>query len=76
MIHILDKVCSCEYCQMIDVIFGDPLLNKWERDFIESVVNFGWHKDYSEKQKSVIKKIFTNQRRKYDEYTIEILSKS
>jgi len=65
MNHIADKICSCEYCQMIDVIFGDPLLNKWEKDFIDSVASFGWHKDYSDKQKAVIKKIFVNQRQKY-----------
>ncbi len=65
MKHIADKVCSCEYCQMIDVIFGDPLLNKWEKDFIESVMYYGWQKDYSDKQKAVIKKIYIKQRRKY-----------
>lgn len=63
--HITDKVCSCEYCQMIDVIFGDPLLNKWEKEFIDSVSQQGWQRDYSLKQKVVIKKIFTTQRKRY-----------
>lgn len=63
--HISDEVCSCEYCQMIDCIYGDPKLNKWERDFIDSAARQGWQRDYSPKQKAVIKKIFINQKRKY-----------
>lgn len=66
MSHIADKACSCEYCQKIDVIFGDPLLNSWEKRFIESVAEQGWHnEDYSPKQKAVIDKIYATQRKKY-----------
>jgi len=63
--HLIDKTCSCKYCQMIDVMFGDPLLNRWEKDFVESVALFGWHADYTSKQKNVVKKLFEKQRRKY-----------
>lgn len=63
--HLTDSICNCEYCQMIDVMYGDPLLSKWERDFIESVASFGWRKDYTPKQKAVIKKTFAKQKHKY-----------
>ena len=63
--HIIAGVCSCEHCQMIDVIFGDPLLNAWEKEFIDSVARQGWLRDYSEKQKACIQKIYTTQRHKY-----------
>ena len=63
--HIMAAVCSCEYCQMIDVIFGDPLLNAWEKRFIGSVASQGWHRDYSDKQKACIEKIYRAQRQKY-----------
>lgn len=66
MLHIADKVCSCEYCQKIDVVFGDPLLGFWEKRFIESVTEQGWHnRDYSPKQKAVIDKIYAEQWKKY-----------
>ena len=65
MSHISDKVCSCKYCTMIDCMYGDPKLTKWEKDFVESVACFGWHKDYSDKQKAVIKKIFAKQQKIY-----------
>lgn len=65
MTHIADKICSCEYCQMIDVIFGDPKLNAWEKKFIDSVAYQGWEHDYSDKQKVVIKRIYRTQRKKY-----------
>lgn len=65
MKHIADKVCSCDYCTMIDVMFGDPLLNAWERHFIASVASYGWRDDYSLKQKAVIQRLFHTQRRKY-----------
>lgn len=64
--HIADEVCSCRYCQMIDVMFGDPKLNRWEREFIQSVIFQGWQKDYSPKQKAVIEKTFQKQRAKYE----------
>jgi len=63
--HIADKVCSCECCQKIDVIFGDPLLNEWEKVFIDSVAKQGWQKEYSTRQKTVIDRIYKNQRNKY-----------
>lgn len=55
--HTADKVCSCPHCILIDVIFGDPLLTPWEREFINSVEELGWEHDYSPKQKAVIEKI-------------------
>ena len=63
--HITDKVCSCKFCTMLDVMFGDPKLNSWERDFINSVIFQGWEKDYSPKQKAVIEKTFLKQRKKW-----------
>ena len=46
-------------------MFGDPKLNSWERDFINSVIFQGWEKDYSPKQKAVIEKTFLKQRKKW-----------
>lgn len=63
--HIIDEICSCEFCTKIDCIFGDPLLNDWEKRFIDSVARQGWQKEYSDKQKRVISKIFTKQKYKY-----------
>lgn len=63
--HIIDKICCCKHCQMIDVMFGDPLLNKWEKEFLESVARQGWQRDYSPKQKAVIEKTYAKQRRKW-----------
>lgn len=57
--HVSDKVCSCHYCTCIDIVFGDPLLTPWERNFIDSVARQGWERDYSIKQKAVIDKIHT-----------------
>lgn len=65
MEHLIDKICSCKYCQMIDVIFGDPLLNAWEKKFINSVAEQGWHKDYTPKQKVIIERIFKVQKKRY-----------
>lgn len=50
---------------MIDCVFGDPLLNDWEKKFIKSVAYWGWRGDYSPKQKNKIKRIFDTQRKKY-----------
>lgn len=66
MKHVIEKVCSCEYCQMIDVMWGDPRLNPWEAKFVASVARFGWRADYSDKQKACIKKIFKRQRLLYE----------
>ena len=63
--HIQDKVCSCRYCTMLDVMYGDPLLNAWEKEFVKSAASQGWYKDYSPKQKAVIKRIFDRQTKKY-----------
>lgn len=66
MKHIADKVCSCEYCQMLDCMFGDPQLTKWEKEFINSVSRQGWYReDYSDKEKVVIKRIFRVQKDLY-----------
>ncbi len=50
---------------MIDCIFGDPEFNDWERNFIDSVARQGWQRDYSSKQKAVIKRIYVAQKNKY-----------
>lgn len=55
--HITDQVCSCRYCTIIDIVFGDPFLTPWEKKFIDSVARQGWERDYSPKQKAVINKI-------------------
>jgi len=65
MKHVIDKACSCNYCTMIDVMWGDPKLNRWERRFVHSVARYGWISDYSNKQKACIEKIFNRQRRIY-----------
>lgn len=57
--HVPDKICSCHYCTLIDIVFGDPLLTPWEQKFISSVAWQGWERDYSPKQKAVIDKIYT-----------------
>ena len=43
---------------MIDIMWGDPALNSWEKKFVESVARQGWQRDYSDKQKAKIKSIF------------------
>lgn len=50
---------------MIDCIFGDPKLNSWEKEFIDSVARQGWQRDYSPKQKVVIKRIYETQKKRY-----------
>jgi len=47
---------------MLDIMFGDPTLSDWAKDFIASVSRQGWLKDYSPKQKYWIKTIFNRQR--------------
>jgi len=66
MKHSVNTVCSCEYCQMIDVMWGDPALNLWESKFVASVARFGWLADYSEKQKACIVRIFRHQKKLYE----------
>ena len=63
--HKIDKVCSCKYCTMIDIMYGDPLANTWEKGFIPSVARQGWYKDYSLKQKAAIERLFNKQKRVY-----------
>lgn len=46
-------------------MFGDPLLNSWEKTFIASVAHQGWQKNYSPKQKAVLKRLFAQQKTKY-----------
>lgn len=67
MEHIIDKPCSCIYCQMIDIMHGDPLLSQWETKFVRNVCSYGGHYNYSPKQKAVIKRIFIKQQNKYRE---------
>lgn len=49
-LHTQDRICRCKNCVLIDCLIGDPLLNNWEKEFIESISRQGWYKDYSEKQ--------------------------
>lgn len=48
---------------MIDVVWGDPLLNDWERRFTDSLANFGWRSDYTNRQASKLEQIYTRLRR-------------
>jgi len=50
--HVAELPCSCFYCQLIDIVFDDPLLNPWERRFIFHLSGWGWERDYTEKQKA------------------------
>ncbi len=63
--HIIDSVCECEYCTMIDCMWGDPLLTDWEKSFVNSVARSGWYHDYTPKQKSKIKEIYIRARKRY-----------
>ncbi len=65
MEHLIKETCSCDYCKMIDIMFGDPLFNEWENEFLNSICRVGWYYNYSEKQKRTIVKLFNQQRRKY-----------
>lgn len=64
MSHIIDKVCSCEFCTMLDCLFGDPLLSAWEKKFVENMIEYGWMANYTEKQKAKIKEVFNKMRKK------------
>jgi len=50
---------------MIDAMFWDPFLNNWEHTFITDVAQWGWHSDYTPKQKAVIERLFEQQKSKY-----------
>lgn len=56
--HIKDKVCKCRNCTMIDCLWGDPLLNRWEKRFIESMARYGWLDNYTYKQIAKLKQIW------------------
>lgn len=72
MEHLIDKACSCDICQKIDVMWGDPRLSKWETDFIDSVADFGWHNNYTEKQIAKINQIFKKQKKVWSEVKTEM----
>lgn len=65
MKHIIDKVCSCEICEKLDIMYGDPKLSKWERKFVISVGEQGWLRNYSKKQIRKTRQIFEKQRARY-----------
>lgn len=65
MKHLIDKACSCKYCTMIDIMWGDPALSKWGRGFIKSVARWGWEFNYSPAQKKKIIEVFKEQLKKY-----------
>jgi hypothetical protein len=45
-------------------MFGDPKLNRWEKQFIDSVARWGWHSDYTQKQKKVLDRLFLKMKQK------------
>lgn len=63
--HLADKVCSCLHCQMLDIMFGDPLLNNWEKKFIDSLIQWGWKFNYTPRQKTTIRHLFAKMKAKY-----------
>jgi len=65
MEHVIDKICECEFCTMLDCMWGDPLLSKWESSFVNSVVRSGWHYEYTPKQKAKIKEVFDRARKRH-----------
>lgn len=65
MEHVNDKICECEYCTMLDCMWGDPLLTEWESSFVNSVVRSGWYYEYTPKQKSKIKEIFNRAQKRH-----------
>jgi len=56
--HKIDQICSCKECMMIDIAIENPKLNKWENEFLKSMLNQGWRAGYSQKQKEIIFKIY------------------
>jgi len=40
------------------MLIGDPLLSKWEKNFIESLSRYGWIADYTKKQVVCLNKIW------------------
>lgn len=56
--HITNKICRCENCQMIDCLWGDPLLNAWEADFVGNLSGYGWIANYTEKQIAKLRQIW------------------
>lgn len=56
--HTIDLECSCENCTKIDMLIGDPLLNNWEKNFIESLSRYGWLSDYTPRQILSLNKIW------------------
>lgn len=65
MSHSRETACSCEHCQMLDAMYGDPLLNDWGHEFVESVARQGWDHDYTDKQKAKIEELYEQQRSRY-----------
>ena len=43
---------------MIDCLWGDPLLNNWETNFIGNLSGYGWIADYTKKQISKLHQIW------------------
>lgn len=56
--HETATPCNCTDCQMIDILWGDPLLNPWEKRFIDNLSHFGWHTNYTDKQQSKLSEVF------------------
>ncbi len=58
MDHVIDKACSCEFCTMLNAMWGDPLLSDWETSFVDSVARWGWLYEYTPNQKAKIREVF------------------
>jgi hypothetical protein len=56
--HKTSEICDCENCTKIDMLIGDPLLNLWESDFIKSLSQYGWIKDYSDLQAAKLNQVW------------------
>ena len=64
-LHLTDSPCSCTTCQQLDIMYGDPTLSRWESRFVKSVSEWGWHADYTPKQRACILDIFTRQKSRW-----------
>lgn len=50
---------------MIDVLWGDPGLTRWEKSFVLCIARWGWHNEYSEAQKRKILQIFNKRKQAF-----------
>ena len=67
MDHDPERACSCEICQRLDVMYGDPKLTAWERRFVASVAEWGGRGWYTERQKVVVLEVFERARSRWSQ---------